>query len=50
MTSVEEHLSEALSQLKQAKRKAGIGTGLMLGEVIEQLQDIRGRYENINDD
>lgn len=48
--TVSDHLNEALQELRGAQEEAGIGTGLMLGELINDLEDLQERYERINDD
>lgn len=48
--TVSDHLEEALRELREAQDEAGIGTRLMVGELIDDLEDLKGRYERINDD
>lgn len=43
MTKVHEHLEEALESLRKARGKAGIGTSMMIQEVIDQLEPLAQR-------
>lgn len=46
--SVLSHINDALSHLRDAREEAGIGTGLMLDEAIDNIETIRNRYKRIN--
>lgn len=43
--SVLEHLNEALDHLNQAREEAGLGTGMMIQERIESIEQLRDRTE-----
>jgi hypothetical protein len=45
-----EHLENARDELEAAREKSSLGTRLMITELIEKLEDLIDRTENINDD
>lgn len=46
---VKEHLDNAIKELEMAESKAGMGTGLMIEPPLDEIKDIRDRFENINE-
>jgi hypothetical protein len=50
MTQISDHLESALEELRAAKEKAGIGTGLMLESSIKEVRQIKERYDSIHAD
>lgn len=48
MTSTLEHIEQALDHLREARDSAGMGTAMMLGEIIPELEGVYQRLDNIN--
>jgi uncharacterized protein YicC (UPF0701 family) len=44
------HLNDALESLQEARDEAGMGTSLMLDSIIDDLQRLINRVENIQDE
>lgn len=44
-----EHMQNARDELQEAKNKAALGTDLMLSSLIDELESLIERTENIND-
>lgn len=49
MTTALEHLYEAVEHLRKAREKAGLGTSMMITSIIEDLNELIERTENIED-
>lgn len=45
-----EHVTNAIEELRAAREYADFGTALMIKDEIERLENLRHRFDNINDE